>query len=49
MILARSSPCALYSEDMVSFDSATINQKDAEGYAKYHGFQARLYKKVVEK
>jgi len=48
-ILARSSPCALYSEDMVSFDSATLNQKDAEGYAKYHGFQARLYKKVVEK
>ncbi len=49
MILARSSPCALYSEDMVSFDSATINQKDAEGYAKYHGFQARLYKKVIGK
>ncbi len=49
MILARSSPCALYSEDMVSFDSATLNQKDAEGYAKYHGFQARLYKKVIEK
>jgi argininosuccinate synthase len=49
MILARSSPCALYSEDMVSFDSATINQKDAEGYAKYHGFQARLYKKVTGK
>ncbi|MDI3539937.1 MAG: argininosuccinate synthase [Methanolobus sp.] len=48
-ILARSSPCALYSEDMVSFDSATLDQKDAEGYAKYHGFQARLYKKVVEK
>ncbi|MCQ6963758.1 argininosuccinate synthase [Methanolobus chelungpuianus] len=48
-ILARSSPCALYSEDMVSFDSAILNQKDAEGYAKYHGFQARLYKKVVEK
>jgi argininosuccinate synthase len=49
MILARSSPCALYSEDMVSFDSATINQKDAEGYAKYHGFQARLYRKVIGK
>ncbi|MDK2834675.1 MAG: argininosuccinate synthase [Methanolobus sp.] len=48
-ILARSSPCALYSEDMVSFDSATLDQKDAEGYAKYHGFQARLYKKVIEK
>ncbi|WP_094227362.1 argininosuccinate synthase [Methanolobus psychrotolerans] len=49
MILARTSPYALYSEDLVSFDSATINQKDAEGFAKYHGFQARMYKKVVEK
>lgn len=48
-ILARGSPFALYSEDMVSFDSATLNQKDAEGYAKYHGFQARLYKKVVDR
>ncbi|MDW7732930.1 MAG: argininosuccinate synthase [Methanolobus sp.] len=49
MILARTSPYALYSEDLVSFDSATINQKDAEGFAKYHGFQARMFKKVVEK
>ncbi|MDK2939478.1 MAG: argininosuccinate synthase [Methanolobus sp.] len=49
IILARTSPYALYSEDLVSFDSATINQKDAEGFAKYHGFQARMYKKVIEK
>jgi argininosuccinate synthase (EC 6.3.4.5) len=49
IILARTSPYALYSEDLVSFDSATINQKDAEGFAKYHGFQARMYRKVVEK
>lgn len=49
VILARTSPYALYSEDLVSFDSETINQKDAEGFAKYHGFQARMFKKVVEK
>ncbi len=49
IILARTSPFALYSEDLVSFDSATINQKDAEGFAKYHGFQARMYRKVVDK
>ncbi|WP_407282019.1 argininosuccinate synthase [Methanolobus sp. WCC1] len=49
IILARTSPYALYSEDLVSFDSATIDQKDAEGFAKYHGFQARMYKKVIEK
>jgi len=49
IILARTSPYALYSEDLVSFDSATIDQKDAEGFAKYHGFQARMFRKVVEK
>ena len=48
-ILARSSPNALYSEDLVSFDSQTIDQKDAEGFAKYHGFQARMYRKVMDK
>jgi len=47
-ILARTSPYALYSEELVSFDSATIDQKDAEGFAKYHGFQARLYRRFVE-
>jgi len=47
-ILARTSPYALYSEELVSFDSASIDQKDAEGFAKYHGFQARLYRRFVE-
>ncbi len=49
IILARTSPYALYSEELVSFDSETIDQKDAEGFAKYHGFQARMYRKVIEK
>ncbi len=48
-LLARASPYALYSEDLVSFDTSSIDQKDAEGFAKYHGFQARLYKQVVKK
>lgn len=48
-ILARSSPNALYSEDLVSFDSQTIDQQDSEGFAKYHGFQARMYRKVMDK
>lgn len=48
-VLARSSPYALYSEDLVSFDSRTIDQKDAEGYCKYHGFQSRMYQKVMKK
>ncbi len=45
-VVARDSPYALYSADLSSFDSKTIDQKDAEGYCKYHGFQARLYKKM---
>ncbi|MDO9518337.1 MAG: argininosuccinate synthase [Methanosarcinaceae archaeon] len=48
-ILARTSPYALYSKELVSFDSLSIDQKDAEGFAKYHGFQARMYKRFVEK
>lgn len=45
-VVARSSRFALYSADLSSFDSKTIDQKDAEGYCKYHGFQARLFKKL---
>ncbi len=44
-VVARDSPFALYSADLSSFDSKTIDQKDAEGYCKYHGFQARMFKK----
>lgn len=46
-VVARTSPFALYSEDLVSFDSDSINQQDAEGYAKYHGFQARYYHRFI--
>jgi argininosuccinate synthase len=42
--VGRQSPDALYSQEMVSFDSQTLSQRDAEGFAKYHGFQARLLK-----
>ncbi len=45
-VVARDSPFALYSADLSSFDSKTIDQKDAEGYCKYHGFQARMFKKM---
>jgi len=43
--VGRRSPHALYAQDMVSFDSLTLSQRDAEGFAKYHGFQARLLKR----
>jgi argininosuccinate synthase len=45
-IIARNSPYGLYSSDLSSFDSKTIDQKDAEGFCKYHGFQARMFKKM---
>jgi argininosuccinate synthase len=43
--VGRKSPDALYSQEMVSFDSQTLSQRDAEGFAKYHGFQARLLRR----
>ena len=45
-VVARNSPFGLYSADLSSFDSKTIDQKDAEGFCKYHGFQARMFKKL---
>ncbi|MCX9084618.1 MAG: argininosuccinate synthase [Candidatus Methanoperedens sp.] len=45
-IIARNSQYGLYSSDFSSFDSKTIDQKDAEGYCKYHGFQARMFNKM---
>ncbi len=45
-IVARESRFALYSADLSSFNSKTIDQKDAEGYCKYHGFQARMFRKI---
>ncbi|HUI39478.1 MAG TPA: argininosuccinate synthase [Methanothrix sp.] len=45
MPVGRQSPDALYAQEMVSFDSQTLSQRDAEGFAKYHGFQARLMRR----
>ncbi len=47
--VARESEYAVYSEDMASFDTAgvaDIEQADATGVAKYHGFQERLAARV---
>ncbi|MDD1700264.1 MAG: argininosuccinate synthase [Methanoregula sp.] len=41
-VLGRSSPDALYSEDLVSFDSMSIDQCQAIGVSQYFGLQARL-------
>ncbi|HOT94280.1 MAG TPA: argininosuccinate synthase [Methanoregulaceae archaeon] len=41
-VLGRSSPDALYSSEMVSFDSTTVDQCSAIGFSEFFGLQARL-------
>ncbi len=47
-VVARKSDFALYSEELVSFGESSIDQKDSEGFSKYHGFQARLVQKAMK-
>jgi len=49
MVLGRSSPDAIYSDDLVSFDSSTIDQCHAIGVSQYFGIQARLVQQKREK
>lgn len=44
-VAGRRSPDALYSDELVSFESTEIDQNDAVGFSKYFGFQARLLKR----
>ncbi len=48
-VLGRSSPQAIYSGDLVSFDSASIDQCHAIGVSQYFGMQARLVHAMNEK
>ncbi|MDP6459957.1 MAG: argininosuccinate synthase, partial [Candidatus Hydrothermarchaeota archaeon] len=48
-ILARSSPFALYSEKLASFDDNTLDQRSVEGMLSYHVLQASLYEKLKKK
>jgi argininosuccinate synthase len=48
-VLGRSSPQAIYSSDLVSFDSSSIDQCDAIGVSRYFGIQARLVHAMNEK
>jgi argininosuccinate synthase len=41
-VMGRSSPDAIYSGDLVSFDSATIDQCHAIGVSQYFGLQGRM-------
>lgn len=49
MVLGRSSPDAIYSSDLVSFDSDSIDQCHAIGVSQYFGIQARLVRQMTEK
>jgi argininosuccinate synthase len=48
-VLGRSSPDALYSGDLVSFDSASIDQCHAIGVSQYFGLQARMVRQLQQK
>ncbi|MFA7694208.1 MAG: argininosuccinate synthase, partial [Methanoregula sp.] len=48
-VLGRSSPQAIYSGDLVSFDSASIDQCHAIGVSQYFGLQARLVHAMKQK
>ncbi|HTY14135.1 MAG TPA: argininosuccinate synthase [Methanoregulaceae archaeon] len=48
-VLGRSSPDAVYSDDLVSFDSTSIDQCHAAGVSYYYGMQARLVKQKTER
>jgi argininosuccinate synthase len=47
--VGRSSPFALYSGDMVSFDSSAIDQCTAEGFSRYYGIQAQMLQEIKKK
>jgi argininosuccinate synthase len=42
-ILGRKSPNAIYSKDMVSFDTITTDQREVIGFSKYFGLQGRMF------
>ena len=48
-ILGRTSPNALYSDDLVSFDSTSLDQCHAIGVSQYYGIQARMVHALREK
>jgi argininosuccinate synthase len=45
-VLGRISPDALYSDDLVSFDSTSIDQCNAIGVSHYYGIQGRMLKQM---
>ncbi len=48
-IVGRSSPWALYNEDLASFDSQTFDQRESTGAVKNFGLQSRMYYQLLKK
>ncbi|HMN68663.1 MAG TPA: argininosuccinate synthase [Bdellovibrionales bacterium] len=48
-VIGRSSPWALYSEDLASFDTTTFDQRESTGAVKNFGLQARMYQQLLAK
>jgi argininosuccinate synthase len=48
-VMGRGSPDAIYSSDLVSFDSATIDQCHAIGVSQYFGIQGRMVRQMQRK
>ncbi|MBN1194236.1 MAG: argininosuccinate synthase [Methanomicrobiaceae archaeon] len=46
VVAGRSSVSGLYSDDLVSFDSTSLDQNFAVGFSTYFGLQARLHKNL---
>ncbi|MBI3554805.1 MAG: argininosuccinate synthase [Deltaproteobacteria bacterium] len=47
--IGRSSPWALYNEDLASFDTKTFEQNESTGWVKNFGLQSRMYHSLVAK
>jgi argininosuccinate synthase len=48
-VVGRSSPWALYSEDLASFDTQTFDQRESTGAVKNFGLQSRMYYSLSKK
>jgi argininosuccinate synthase len=48
-VIGRSSPWALYSEELASFDTTTFDQRESTGSVKNFGLQSRMFNQLMEK
>jgi argininosuccinate synthase len=48
-VIGRTSPWALYSEELASFDNKSFDQRESTGTVKTHGLQARMYRALRDR